>query len=216
MRGPCGRAAVQADVLRDVASTRTIHISVGPAATGEDVVRLLDDAVRVRRTCPLVLVTDNGAAYRSQAVQAWCTANAVLHLFSLPHTPQHNAASEHGMRELEAEAALGKGVRVHDIDGRRLRSTRGWKAAVQADQDAAPWSSLLTRAEIYSAATCAIREAMLHCSSARARRRAAREAILGMLQRLGRGRDGPARRNWRPFPRSRGAGMPRRLNIHHA
>ncbi|MCB9915600.1 MAG: hypothetical protein H6828_10690 [Planctomycetes bacterium] len=53
------------------------------------------------------------------------------------------------MRELKEESLLGKGVRVLDIeaararllaardklDGHRLRRTRGWKTAVEADRD---------------------------------------------------------------------------------
>ena len=42
-----------------------------------------------------------------------------LHLFSLPHTPQHNAACEHGMREIKDESALDTRARVHDADDAR-------------------------------------------------------------------------------------------------
>ena len=47
----------------------------------------------------VVLVTDNGGTYRSTAVADWMRQRAVLHLFNLPHTPQHNGCSEHGTRD---------------------------------------------------------------------------------------------------------------------
>ena len=62
-RNPTGRA-VQAEVLRDVASTRTIGISAGPEATAMEVMLLLDLTTAARGSPPLVLITDNGGAYR--------------------------------------------------------------------------------------------------------------------------------------------------------
>jgi transposase InsO family protein len=193
-RDPGGRA-VQAEVVREVASTRTIGISVGHAATGEEVVLLLELTVEQRGGPPLVLLTDNGGAYRSHIVDAWCKLHRVLHLLSLPRTPQHNAASEHGMLELKLDAALGKGTHVHDIghvcaalarsrdriDGHRLRQTRSWQTAVEADRCAPHWSSFVTRQHLWMKATCAIAEALLHSTGERARRRAVREAILATL-----------------------------------
>lgn len=196
-RGPRG-AEVQAEVLREVASTRTIGLSVGPPAVARDVVRLLDTAALERGTAPLVLLTDNGGTYRSDAVDAWCRARGVVHLYSLPRTPQHNAASEHGMRELKEEAALGKGVRLRDIrvpaarlvaareriDRHRLRRTRGWRTAVDDDAARRPWTDVVQRDEVLEKVSCAIRRAVLHSEPGRARRRAIREAVLGALQDL--------------------------------
>ena len=188
--------AVQAEVVREVASTRTIGISVGPAATGVEVVRLLQRVVYQRGGAPLVLLNDNGGQYVSDAVAAWCVQHGVVHLFSLPRTPQHNAASEHGMYELKFDTGLGKGARVLDIevaraqlegardrvDGHRLRCTRGWKTAVEADRAMPHWSTLVTREAFLEKATCAIAEALLNSPGKRAQRRAVREAILSTLE----------------------------------
>jgi len=189
-------STIEAEVIRDVASTRTIGLSVGPPATACDVLSLLDDTACVRATYPLVLLTDNGGAYQSDAVAAWCRQHGVLHLFSLPHTPQHNGCCEHGMRELKEDALLGKGTLLHDIqdararleasrdriDGHRLRRTRGWKTAVEADIEGIPWTALVQRETLYAAATCAIEASLLDSLSERARRKAVREAILDTLQ----------------------------------
>ncbi len=196
-RDPWGRA-VQAEVLREVASTRTIGLSVGPAATARDIISLLDTAVLERGTAPLVLQTDNGAAYSSQEVAEWCEEHGVVQLFSLPHTPQHNAPSEHGMLELKELAALGKGVRVVDntnalarlegardvLDGHRLRRTRGWLTALESDAARPPWTSVVSREEVLMRVSCRIDGAVLHSAPGRARRRAEREAILGTLHDL--------------------------------
>ena len=196
-REACG-AEVQAEVLREVASTRTIGLSVGPPAVDDDIVRLLDTAMEERGAAPLVLVTDNGGTYRSWAVEAWCRLFGVVHLFSLPRTPQHNAASEHGMRELKEDADLGKGVLLPDIehpaarllaardriDGHRPRRTRGWRTAIDDDLARPHWRETLTRAEVLDAVSCGILPAVLHSEPGRARRRAIREAILRALQDL--------------------------------
>jgi transposase InsO family protein len=215
-RDPDG-AAVEGEVVREVASTRTIGLSVGPPATGQDVTRLLELTRRERGTAPLVLLSDNAAVYRSRPVKCWCAAHGVIRLYSRPHTPQHNGACEHGMRELKEDAQLGKGVIVHDtwaaldqladscvrIDGNRLRCTRGWQTAVEADLAACPWRSLVSREEVRREVACRIRRGLIHCRGKRARRRAVREAILDALHALGvitRIRDG---RPWTaPFAES--------------
>ena len=187
--------AIQGEIVREVASTRTIGMAVGRAATGAEVVTVLERVAHERHGCPLVLITDNGGAYVSGAVGRWCQAHRVLHLFSMPRTPQHNAASEHGMRELKHDAGLGKGELVLDVDQAlaalrasrdridtcRLRRTCGWRTAVQADCSTPHWSVRVSRRELWEWATCAIDRALQDCPGKRARRRAVREAIYATL-----------------------------------
>jgi transposase InsO family protein len=194
-RDPTG-AEVQAEVVREVASTRTIGLSVGPPATDDEVVELLEHTVRVRGTAPLALITDHGGSYRSRAVAAWCRRYGVLHLFTVPHTPQHNAGSERGMRDLKEETLLGKGVLVLDtgeacaalvdavrrIDGHRLRASRGWRTAVEDDLQRPSWQAHVDRDALYQAVACAILPAVLNSANGRARRRAIRAAILDTLE----------------------------------
>jgi hypothetical protein len=190
--------AVEGEVVREVRSTRTIGLSVGPSATAEDVVRLLDQTAEERGGYPLLLITDNGGPYSGELMAAWCRAHGVLHLFTLPRTPQHNAASEHGMRDLKEGSPLGKGALVDDIeiahamlvqnrdriDGNRLRATRGWMTAVEYDRASPHWETLVGREEVYREAACAIRRAVLDSKNKRAERLAVREAILGTLERF--------------------------------
>ena len=190
--------AVQAEVVREVASTRTLHVSVGRCASGRDVVRVLERVVRERGGAPLVLQVDNGAAYTSQALGEWCWSRGVVVLRNRPRTPQHNPTVEHGMHELKWSSGFGRGVHVDDvrrarerivrvargIDTRRPRCTRSWLTAVEADRAAPHWSAYTTRAGFRTKVTCALVEALLDCTSRAAERRACREAILATLEEL--------------------------------
>jgi len=197
-RTPKG-CAVQVEVVRDVASTCTLDITIGEAATGENVVRYLERLAEERGTAPLVFVTDNGPQYQSRAVADWCEARGVLQLFSRPHTPQHNPWAEHGMRELKEDACIDKGDVVLDndtvlarleqarerLDGARLRATRGWRTARDVDQELPHWREITTRCTFQSEVACGIRLAVLKSDLGRESRRAVREAILGALERTG-------------------------------
>jgi transposase-like protein len=190
--------AVMAEVLREVGSTRTIEIAVGPPATGADVVVLLERARRMRGALPLALATDNGSAYCSQVVARYLAESQVVHLKSLPRTPQHNAWSEHGMRELKEEADFERTVpslvartarlallEARDrLDEHRPRRSRGWRTAVEHDAALVPAGLLVDRLGFYAAVCCAIQEAVLHSRSRREHRRATREAVLLCMQRF--------------------------------
>ena len=190
------KVAVQAEVIREVASTRTIEIAVGPAATAVDVIAALERARVERGTLPLVWVTDNGSPYTSKLVACYLARHQVVHLRSLPHTPQHNAWAEHGMRELKEEAELED---LHDpcelharmlvardrLDHHRLRRSRKWLTAVQADAGKVPAEALVARESFYKQARSAMREAVLNSCSLNEHRRATREAILQSMERFG-------------------------------
>lgn len=196
------QGAVQAEVLREVASTRTLEVTVGPPASAQDVVAMLERARRERGCPPHVWATDNAASYCSAEVGAWLAEHQVVPLLSLPRTPQHNAASEHGMRELKEEAQLVAPERVGDtadtddllarllaardrLDHHRPRRSRGWLTAVQADAALPPAEALVSRQAFYAAACCAIEEAVLHSHTKTERRRATRTAVLRCMQHFG-------------------------------
>jgi len=227
----------EAVVVREVATTTTADIGVGAAPDAGDLVRALGRARDDRGCLPLVLALDNGGPMRSEEMRAWAEREKVVLLFSLPRTPQHNAWSEHGMRELKEEAGLetrtscarssrrlppardpglreanmafpgppggpsatgppdaaGHALDVaarlerarHTLDHNRPRASRGWRTAVAVDADMAPWYRALAREHFHEAACSAIREALAVPGTARARRRAVREAILATMERFG-------------------------------
>jgi transposase InsO family protein len=107
-----GRAeerSIWGEVVKDVATSGFLAVSIGPAASGKDVVALLERLRIERGGLPLVLITDNGPAYRSRELDVYLRAMGVVHLFSLPRTPQHNAVAERGMREIKETTPLGAG-----------------------------------------------------------------------------------------------------------
>jgi transposase InsO family protein len=116
----CG-GQVQGEVLRDCASTRILAVSVGrPSSTGA-VLDLLATAIRRRGAPPLVISTDNGPVYRSTELAQWLSHKGVVHLFSEPRTPQHNAFAERAIGELKQETGLGKGSVLEPLGS--VRST---------------------------------------------------------------------------------------------
>ena len=188
---------VLGEVVRDVASTSFLGLSAGPEPTSKEVAALLERVRRETGESPLVLATDNGCENKGDVI-AWCAKHDVVHLWSLPHTPEHNPWVEHGNRELKAEAGLGRGVELEStvdaagalidaairIDTQRPRATRAWKTPRQAYCDLPPAEALVDRRCFVIAATCAIRTALQDCTSTRERRLAEREAILATMERL--------------------------------
>ncbi|MCI0669473.1 MAG: hypothetical protein L0Y64_03320 [Myxococcaceae bacterium] len=218
---------VEALAVKDVATTRAIAQSVGGAARGQDVRALLGRARRERGTLPLVLAMDNGPANRNALVLGWLARERVIVLWSLPHTPQHNAWAEsfHGELKLELRALgelAARDAGPSDVAGsptrkrrgssvsrvarlfnaRRVRPSRGGLTAAQLDRILPPAEDLVRRARFYDAARAAIEKAAQGIDGARARRRAEREAVLCTLEQFGlvtrtRGR--------RPAPASKAA-----------
>jgi len=197
--GRVDKAGLEGQVARDAASRCTTALSVGRPATGADVVALLEDARRQRGTLPLVLSTDNGPAYRCRLVRDYLEARQVLHLFSLPRTPQHNAVAERGIGELKEDSGLGKGVVLPDaetatlclqasarrLDRVRRRACLGYRTAAQADAVLPRADARVDRARLFEVTRCAIGRAVLGCRNDRERRRAERNTILAALELAG-------------------------------
>jgi transposase InsO family protein len=156
-------------------------------------------ALEARGRLPLVWSTDNGSCYCSADVEAWLAERRVVHLRSLPHTPQHNAWVERCHGELKAESGLGRGVVLESVqeaetrllaarerlDGHRLRSRLGARTAVDVDSTLESWEGAVDRRSFYAAVCSAREQAVLGVIGARARRRAEREAVFTTLELYG-------------------------------
>jgi transposase InsO family protein len=191
-----GAGIVQAEMIRDVASTKTLHASVGPPANSAEIVALLERAAAKRGAPPFVLATDNGGPYRSLEVREWCESRQVVHLFNEPYTPEHNPWVEHGHGEHQEEMMVGvwdaqptvEGLRrdleeaTRVLDHGRLRATRGWRTAHDYDLGLPRAGGVISRAVFYEAACQATARAVEGLGPGRERRRAEREAILTTLQ----------------------------------
>ena len=188
--------AVLGLVVREVASTKTLVVSVGAAASAEDLVRALE-ALRVQRgALPLVISMDNGPAMKSELVALYLAFHGVVVLRNLPYVSQHNACVERGHRDLKELAGLGRGVVLRDhaaaaralvpalveLNERRPVASRGWRTPAAVDAETARWYASVDRRAFYEAACRAIAEAVQGCKSDRERRKAEREAILSVLE----------------------------------
>lgn len=194
----------EAVVVREVATTRTIDIGLGGAPDAAALVRALERARHERGCLPLVLALDNGGPMRSEELRSWAEREKVVLLFSMPRTPQHNAWSERGMRELKEEAGIptrrrrardeagpregdvaARLARARRVLDRRPRASRGGRTAIAVDAALPPWYRALARERFHEAACSAIRDALAVPGTTRARRRAEREAILATMERSG-------------------------------
>ena len=230
--GRDGGEAQQAEVVKDLGTTKLVGVSLGTVATGAEIVGILERARAERGAAPFVLSHDNGRAYCSGEVARWCAKHGVVELVNEPRTPQHNAACERGIGELKAECGLGSGCElaglaervwigdvdeVHSpswcvdvrraaerLDRGRLRGRRGYKTAEQLDREMRPSESWACRESFHQAACCAIENAVRDAQGARARRRATRQAIYGTLERFGMV---TRTRGGVPFSSSAGAGV---------
>lgn len=189
--------AVQGEVIKDVASTRLLDVRVGRPSTGQDIVAMLED-LRVTRGLPLVYGTDNGSPYVCALVQDWLCAHMVVHLPSLPHTPQHNAFAERAIGELKQDSGLGKGVVLRDDDEARARversrcridarprASRGGLTAAELDESLPPWDRAVSREAFWREACAAIEQGLMSAASKRERRMRTREAVLATMERFG-------------------------------
>lgn len=194
-RAPEGQA--QGEVLKDRGSIRTIGAQVGPPSGGAEVVKILEMA-KEARGLPLVLSTDNGSQYRNEELAGYLEREQVIHLYSLPRTPQHNGAAEIQIRGLKELAGLGKGVKLESlqeaavklekaaacIDETRPVLSRNLKTARELD-DTMPRVGLEIRESFFTRCQARMRRAVASTSTWRAARLAEREAVFFTLEEFG-------------------------------
>jgi hypothetical protein len=98
-----GAEKVVALAVKDVATTRSLALSIGGPPRALDTLALLCTAERERGTLPHVVVLDNGPENRNRLVMAWLAARHVTVLWNVPHTPEHNSWAECFNGELKEE-----------------------------------------------------------------------------------------------------------------
>src|SRR5262249_34861007 len=148
---------VWSEVIEDVGTMKTLSAPMRVRATrAEDVIEQLESLVAQGRQ-PLIWSTDNGPAYVSELVQRWLEAHGVVHLRSVPRTPQHNAWVERRHGELKHESGLGRGVLLASIadaarrwgaarellDSHRLRGRLGCRTAAEIDGSLDTWEAVV-------------------------------------------------------------------------
>jgi hypothetical protein len=188
---------VWAEVFKDVASTWSWAEGDGHCLTHHRVLNHLEGLWN-EGLLPLVLATDNGSAYKDYWVQNALHKEKVIHLFSRPHTPQHNPWVERcigegkALAELNADVVLqsrAEGVqRLNDalqtLNHHWPRQSRGGLTAAQLEEKLPQWSELVSREEFYAATHEAIKKAIFEAKG-KNERYATREAIFRTLERFG-------------------------------
>lgn len=195
-RGDVGR--VEAEIVRDPGPGRTIGLRVGPAATEEDVIALLEETARARGGFPLVFQHDRGGAYRGEKLAALLEEHLVIHLLSRPRTPTDNPQTERSIRDLRAESDVdghGRGVDLQAVreafdaarrtlDLNRRHARHGYKRAIDVDAAMPRADAVVPRETFHREAKEAMAAALARATSAREAFRLVREAVWGALERF--------------------------------
>lgn len=125
--------------------TRLSYVEVLPDESGETTGRFLERAlrfferhkIRVER-----ILTDNGAGYRSNAVNAVCYQAGIRHLWTRPYTPRTNGKAERLVQTLLREWAYRRAYRsskerttalkpyLHHYNHRRPHGSLGFKPPI--------------------------------------------------------------------------------------
>lgn len=92
---------IENQVIKDRATKCWVGVGSRPKASdAENVITTLQQSFELNGM-PLVLSTDNGPAYSNHQVRSFLRKLKIVHLQSLPRTPQHNGSVEVGIRELK-------------------------------------------------------------------------------------------------------------------
>jgi len=188
---------VESQIIKDRGPCITVGVSTGGPTKGSDAIELLE-ALRTTRGLPLVLGSDNGAPFVCQDVEEYLRRHQVIHLRSLPRTPQHNGSAEVGIGELKRCAQLGAAVIAtpavaHDhairaaiaINKTRPRASKGFKTGAELDETMVAGYHQVERARFYSECCKRIEDIQQSGMKFRAMRMAERDAIYGALEKYG-------------------------------
>lgn len=135
----------------------------------------------------------SGAPYKSPVLALFLAALRIVHLRNEPRTPQHNAWSERGMRELKATARLAARPPARRLAAlgraaaqlnRRPRLAKNNLTALELRRLMYPTTALVDRETFYRAAAAAMAAAVPKQTKGRARRRTERAAFFATIEQF--------------------------------
>lgn len=187
---------IEAQVIKDRGSLKTIGVLVGQSATEDEVIMQLGELKKVRQL-PLVWMTDNGSAYVGERLKAFLRQEQVVHLRSAPRVPQHNAAAEKNMCELKKASLLGKGVvlesinegferlakAAEQINSYRPRSSKGHKTSRDLEVELSAFHDKIDRSSFYQSCVKDLK-AIDECNDKRRAVMEKRETVFRRLNEL--------------------------------
>jgi transposase InsO family protein len=186
---------VEGELLRDAATTRALSLSCGSPATASDVIEQLERTAIARGSRPLLLQTDNGPAYASEALACYLERHQILHLRSRLRTPTDNPATERAIGELRRESGVGPtnptpsaaqacgrlATTALRLNRERRRRSRGYRTAAELDDALPRADQVVDRAAFYAEARARAQAARLGARSARDARARERRALFDIL-----------------------------------
>lgn len=135
---------------------------------------------------PLVLCTDNGSPFCSEPVEDFLRMNQVIHLTSLPRTPQHNGSAENSVgdfkNQLKDKISPERACAL--LNEHRLRRKLGWKTPAEMEQTNLKLCTQEERREFFDATQAAIDAAVTGTKTAHEKRKAERRAIHETMERF--------------------------------
>ena len=193
--GRKNRKAIESQVIKDRGSKKIIGILTGLTATGSEIVHGLE-ILKKERGLPLVWMTDNGAAYCNKEVKEYVEREKIVHVRSLPRTPQHNGSAEVMMRELKTDCLLGKKTvldcerEAHArlvssairINKNRRRMSLAFKSSDETDDEMRMSGKKLDRALFYDV-YCKEMKTLVNVQEMREKRMREREIVMCLLEK---------------------------------
>lgn len=175
-------------VIKDRGTRCWVGLKICPiASSGKDVIKALDDSFN-KNGRPLVLATDNGAAYTNSEVSRHLRELKIIHLKSLPRTPQHNGAVEVGIKELR-EIMVSKQIKLKDamkVANARLRKYGNrWMSSESYFETANMNYNIHDRELFYTECTKQLTALAGQSSNLKKRRMQERELVFEELEKRG-------------------------------
>ena len=193
--GRKNRKAIETQIIKDRGSKKILCAFTGEPATGSEVVKGLE-LLKQQRGLPLVWMTDNGAAYCNKAVKEFVEREKIVHVRSLPRTPQHNGAAEVMMREIKNDCMLGKktvllsqeSAHAHlvesiiKINKHRRRMSMSFKSSDEMDEEMLMNAKKIDRETFYNEYRTQL-SLDLNVHNAREKRMREREIVMCLLEK---------------------------------
>lgn len=189
------RKAVESQIIKDRGSKKILGLFTGQTALGSEIVQGLE-LLKKERGLPLVWMTDNGAAYCNKEVREYVEREKIVHVRSLPRTPQHNGAAEVMMRELKTDSQLGKKTvldcekNAHDrlvnsavrINKNRRRMSLSFKSSNEMDEEMRVNGKKMDRALFYEEYQSEMKT-IVNVQDVREKRMREREIVMCLLEK---------------------------------
>lgn len=193
--GRKNKKAVESQIIKDRGSKKIIGAVTGKTANGYEIVQTLD-LLKEQRGLPLVWMTDNGAAYCNKEVREYVEREKIVHVRSLPRTPQHNGAAEVMMREIKTDCMLGKKTvlvcekeaharlvnSILKINKNRKRMSLSFKSSDEIDEELIVNGKKIDRALFYNEYKDELKK-IVNVVSVREKRMSERELVMCLLEK---------------------------------